>query len=320
MAPALPASNSAHVIVLGNEKGGSGKSTLAMHIIVALLKAGHRVASIDTDSRQLSLTRYLENRARWARRSGLALELPSHFSVKLGEGEQSARGRGQRVRRFHRDRRAAGRDRGFRRHRHPGQRFLPHAAEPRAWPIRWSRRSTTASSISTCSVASRARRWRSPASASMPAWSRRCGASGSTSVPRGTDWVVVRNRLSTLSSRNQRNVIEGLDLLAGHLGFRVANGISERVVFRELFPMGLTAFDPVRARRARHPADHVACRRARRNPRSGRSLHLPVRAPAIAPLAEEDGPCHAAAGRRRRAPAALALPQKGGLRRASRIG
>ena len=88
MATALPALNSAHVIVLGNEKGGSGKSTLAMHVIVALLKAGCRVASIDTDSRQLSLTRYLENRARWARRSGVALELPSHFSVSLGEGER----------------------------------------------------------------------------------------------------------------------------------------------------------------------------------------------------------------------------------------
>ncbi len=87
MANETPAPNAAHVIVLGNEKGGSGKSTLAMHIIVALLKAGHRVASIDTDSRQLSLTRYLENRARWARRTGLPLELPAHFSVRLGEGD-----------------------------------------------------------------------------------------------------------------------------------------------------------------------------------------------------------------------------------------
>jgi chromosome partitioning protein len=56
-------SRPAHVIVLGNEKGGSGKSTTAMHIIVALLKSGARVASIDTDGRQRSLTRYVENRA-----------------------------------------------------------------------------------------------------------------------------------------------------------------------------------------------------------------------------------------------------------------
>ena len=53
----------AHVIVLGNEKGGAGKSTMAINVIVALLKAGHSVASVDTDSRQRSLTRMIENRA-----------------------------------------------------------------------------------------------------------------------------------------------------------------------------------------------------------------------------------------------------------------
>src|SRR6266567_311032 len=47
---------SAFCVVLGNEKGGSGKSTVAMHIAVALLKAGQRVATIDLDSRQKSFT------------------------------------------------------------------------------------------------------------------------------------------------------------------------------------------------------------------------------------------------------------------------
>ena len=77
----------AHVIVLGNEKGGAGKSTMAINVIVALLKAGHSVASVDTDSRQRSLTRMIENRAAWARRSGLWLEVPTHYVVKLGRGE-----------------------------------------------------------------------------------------------------------------------------------------------------------------------------------------------------------------------------------------
>ncbi len=57
---------SAHVIVLGNEKGGSGKSTTAMHVAVALLQAGQRVATIDLDSRQRSFTHYVENRRDWA--------------------------------------------------------------------------------------------------------------------------------------------------------------------------------------------------------------------------------------------------------------
>ena len=57
-----PDLRSAHVIVLGNEKGGTGKSTLSIHITIALLKAGCRVASIDLDVRQRTLTRFLENR------------------------------------------------------------------------------------------------------------------------------------------------------------------------------------------------------------------------------------------------------------------
>src|SRR5437764_6703656 len=77
---------SAHVIVLGNEKGGSGKSTTAMHIAVALLKAGQRVATIDLDSRQKSFTHYIENRRDWAARAGLKLALPTHFCIKRAEG------------------------------------------------------------------------------------------------------------------------------------------------------------------------------------------------------------------------------------------
>jgi chromosome partitioning protein len=77
-------SGSAHVVVLGNEKGGSGKSTVALHVAVALLKAGQRVATIDIDCRQQSLTRYIDNRRAWARRTGLDLEFPVHRCIKLG--------------------------------------------------------------------------------------------------------------------------------------------------------------------------------------------------------------------------------------------
>src|SRR6266516_738610 len=68
--------SSPHVTVVGNEKGGSGKTTVAMHIVVALMKAGQRVAAIDLDSRQKSLTRYIANRGAWAKRTQAMLELP----------------------------------------------------------------------------------------------------------------------------------------------------------------------------------------------------------------------------------------------------
>jgi chromosome partitioning protein len=58
-----------------------------------------------------------------------------------------------------------------------------------------------------------------------------------------TDWIVVRNRLSTLGSRNRRLVGEGVEGLARQLGFRSIDGFAERVVYREFFPRGLTALD-----------------------------------------------------------------------------
>ncbi|MGC2074617.1 MAG: division plane positioning ATPase MipZ [Xanthobacteraceae bacterium] len=78
--PASGARSPPHVVVIGNQKGGSGKSTFAMHIIVALLKAGKRVASFDLDLNQLTLTRYLGNRREWCRKHEQKLELPRSLS------------------------------------------------------------------------------------------------------------------------------------------------------------------------------------------------------------------------------------------------
>src|SRR5258708_34244801 len=75
---------SAHVVVFGNEKGGSGKSTLAMHVAIALMNAGQRVATIDLDSRQKSFTRYIEFRRDWSKRSRRDLKIPSHACIARG--------------------------------------------------------------------------------------------------------------------------------------------------------------------------------------------------------------------------------------------
>ena len=75
---------SAHVIVLGNEKGGVGKSTIAMHLAIALSNLGQRVATIDLDLRQKSLTHYVENRRQWARHCRVELATPTHFCVPRG--------------------------------------------------------------------------------------------------------------------------------------------------------------------------------------------------------------------------------------------
>ena len=67
------------VIVVANEKGGSGKSTVAMHIAIALMKSGQRVATIDLDTRQRSFTHYIENRRAWAKHVARDLDIPDHF-------------------------------------------------------------------------------------------------------------------------------------------------------------------------------------------------------------------------------------------------
>jgi chromosome partitioning protein len=67
---------------------------------------------------------------------------------------------------------------------------------------------------------------------------RRAMADGGT-----IDWVVMRNRLSTLAAKNKRRVENVLEALADRIGFRLAPGFGERVIFREMFPSGLTLLD-----------------------------------------------------------------------------
>ncbi len=57
------------------------------------------------------------------------------------------------------------------------------------------------------------------------------------------DWIVMRNRLASLDSRNKRNMDQALTDLSRRLGLRLVAGFSERVIFRELFLKGLTLLD-----------------------------------------------------------------------------
>ena len=46
-----------------------------------------------------------------------------------------------------------------------------------------------------------------------------------------------------VDARNQKRVDQALTELSKRVGFRVAQGLSERVIYRELFPSGLTLLD-----------------------------------------------------------------------------
>jgi chromosome partitioning protein len=60
---------------------------------------------------------------------------------------------------------------------------------------------------------------------------------------RPIDWVVVRNRLGAQAMHNKRKIGTALEDLSRRIGFRLLAGFSERVIFRELFPRGLTLLD-----------------------------------------------------------------------------
>src|ERR1700683_3381633 len=235
-------SGSAHVVVLGNEKGGSGKSTTALHIAVALMKAGQRVATIDLDCRQQSFTRYINNRRAWARRTGLDLEVPVHSCIKLGETMQIAENESSEFQQFMDAVSAVERTFDFIVIDTPGTDSylmrLAHAmADTLVTPINDSfldfdvLGTVDAATYSVTGGGHYADMVRDTRR-------QRRRFDGAT-----TDWIVVRNRLSTIASRNKQLVAEGLNALSFRLGFRPVDGLAEREVYREFFPRGLTALD-----------------------------------------------------------------------------
>ncbi|MFZ5732839.1 MAG: division plane positioning ATPase MipZ [Pseudomonadota bacterium] len=232
----------AHVVVLGNEKGGSGKSTTAVHIAVALLKAGQRVATIDLDCRQQSFTRYIANRRAWAKRSGVDLELPHHCCISLGESMQIADNENAEFLQFQEAVAAVERSFDFIIIDTPGtdsylMRLAHSMADTLVTPLNDSFLDFDV--LGTIDPATFAVVGESHYSEmAREARRKRRQLDGAT-----TDWIVVRNRLSMLGSRNKQLVAEGLHQLAFRLGFRAIDGFAERVVYRELFPRGLTALD-----------------------------------------------------------------------------
>jgi chromosome partitioning protein len=234
--------SSTRVIVVANEKGGSGKSTVAMHLAIALIKSGERVATIDLDARQKSLTHFIENRRAWARQINRDLETPEHFSfgkVHYPSAQDETAGcnaladaidaLGRRCGVIVID--TPGHDNYLMRRAHALANILITplndsfvdldvlgTVDPKTFEVTGT--SHYAQTVQT------ARRQRHPEQGTLA-------------------WIVLRNRLSTLSSRNHIVVGKGLQELSRWLDFRCVEGLAERMIFRELYPRGLTAVDDI---------------------------------------------------------------------------
>jgi chromosome partitioning protein len=96
------------------------------------------------------------------------------------------------------------------------------------------------------------------------------------------DWVMVRNRMATIASNNARQVALSVARLSNELRFRVVDGLHDRVIFRELFPIGLTALDPIEEASAGLNSSQTAARREIESLLG--ALDLPGRIPGVAHL------------------------------------
>lgn len=233
-----------HVIVVGNEKGGSGKSTTAFHLAIYLLYQGHKVASIDVDSRQQTLTHYVRNRRDWARNRGLSMPHTTHFHLPLARGDSVRENHKVEFDLFRQAISEVEQSADFIVIDTPGfdtnlTRLAHSLADTLVTPVNDSL-IDLAVMAQVDPVTGEPRELSHYARLVQRARSERLTIDGKT-----IDWVLVRNRISMLSSRNMRQVQTMLDRIAMRLGCRVADGIAERVIFRSLFSTGMTVFDPL---------------------------------------------------------------------------
>ncbi|GAA0265067.1 division plane-positioning ATPase MipZ [Alteraurantiacibacter aestuarii] len=225
----------AHRIVFANEKGGTGKSTTAVHVAVALAYQGAKVAAIDLDTRQRTMHRYCENRAETRERRQIDLPGPQ-CAVFEGEDiaqleQQVARlGEGMDFIIFD----TPGRDDPFARH-------VATEADTLVTPMNDS----FVDFDLIGQVDAETFKVRRLSFYAELIWEARLKRSRATveQQRREMDWVVVRNRTGHTDARNQRRIDQALTELSKRVGFRISHGLSERVVYRELFPSGLTLLD-----------------------------------------------------------------------------
>ncbi len=220
-----------HFIVFANEKGGTGKSTTAVHTAIALAASGHRVGALDLDSRQRTTTRYLENRDATMRR--LDKELP-HAAYEVLEDHSEA-GFGAAIERLGAQADVIVVDT-------PGRDDeIAKSAILRADTLVTPMNDSFVDLDLIGQVHPENYKITRPSFYAELIWNSRTARAKQTG--KSVDWVVLRNRLQHIDSHNLKRVGAALDELARRVGFRVIPGLGERVIYRELFPKGLTLLD-----------------------------------------------------------------------------
>ena len=232
----------AHIIVVGNEKGGAGKSTVSMHIATALARMGHRVGMLDLDLRQKTIARFIANRAATIQRHNLTL--PSPTFRELPEIDQSSLGPGENAfdRRLSQAVAALEADSDFIVIDCPGSHTrLSQVAHTLADTLVTPLNDSFVDFDLLAHIDGETGAIKSPSVYSEMVWHARKLRAQAGLKP--IDWIVLRNRLGAQAMINKEKMGKALEELSRRIGFRTAPGFNERVIFRELFPRGLTLLD-----------------------------------------------------------------------------
>ena len=230
-----------YIIVLGNEKGGTGKSTVAMHIITNLLRSGYSVGSIDVDARQGTLSRYVENRRARKEKTDEDLPLPDHAPIFRSKLDSVPAAEAEELSTLT-DVLNHLKENDFIVIDTPGSdTHLSRLAHSYADTLITPLNDSFIDLDMLVRVNADSHDILRPSTYAEMVWDqkkqRAMRDNGSI------DWIVLRNRLSNINSRNKEEMERVLSALAKRIGFRLVAGFGERVIFRELFLNGLTLLD-----------------------------------------------------------------------------
>lgn len=232
----------AHIIVVGNEKGGSGKSTTTMHLATALVRMGHRVGALDLDLRQRSFGRYVENRQAFCKREIVNLPIPDY--LPLPEINPAQLTDGQNIYDMRLDAAITALE-----DRHDFLIIDCPGSHTRLSQVAHSLADTLVTPLNDSFIDFDLLARHDPETGQITGpsvyaemvWNARQLRSNAGLKP--IDWIVLRNRMGSQQMHNKKKVGDALRELSRRIGFRVAPGFAERVIFRELFPRGLTLLD-----------------------------------------------------------------------------
>lgn len=232
----------AHIIVVGNEKGGAGKSTVSMHVATALARMGHKVGCVDLDLRQKSLARYFGNRRRHMEEQGFDLPTPTYSELpEISEGDLKP---GENIYDHRLSAAVAGLDgeSDFILIDCPGSHTrLSQIAHSLADTLITPLNDSFIDFDLLAHIATDGETIEGPSVYSEMVWNARQLRAQAGLDP--IDWIVVRNRLGAQNMVNKQKMEKAIGKLSRRIGFRTAPGFNERVIFRELFPRGLTLLD-----------------------------------------------------------------------------